>query len=124
MSPALTAITKDNPKYVAGHIDFVIEQIGYKAPRVKWESSEIVANIAAEFPEQAQKAIPLLMINVDDQGTVVKWSAALALTEIAKNNPKTHKQLLPFFREMIGKEENNGVRNIYMKGLTAIEKAK
>lgn len=119
---ALTAITKDNPGFVAGHIDFIIEQIGFKMPRVKWEASEIIANIAKDFPERTERAIPLLLNNIDDEGTVVRWSAALALVAIAKSNSTTHKKLLPFFREVVGKEENNGVRNIYLKGLKAIEK--
>jgi hypothetical protein len=121
---ALTEITKDNPKFIERHIDFIIEQINHKAPRVKWESSEIIANIAREYPDQARKAIPLLLNNINDEGTVVKWSAGYALTEIAKSNPETHKQLLPIFREIIGTEENNGVRNIYLKALKVLEKSR
>jgi hypothetical protein len=121
---AITEITKENPKFIERHIEFIIGQINHKAPRVKWESSQIIANIAGEFPEQAKKAIPLLLNNINDEGTVVKWSAAFALTEIAKNDPGTHKQLLPIFREIISTEENNGVKNIYVKALKVLEKSK
>jgi hypothetical protein len=121
---ALAQITKDNPQYIKEHLDFIIGQINHKAPRVKWESSEIIANITKDFPESAQKAVPLLLKNINDEGTVVRWSAAYALTEIAKSNPKTHKQLLPIFRNIISAEENNGVKNIYLKAMKILEKSK
>jgi hypothetical protein len=121
---ALTEITKGNPKYVESHIEFIIQQINHKAPRVKWESSEIIANIAGTYSEQARKAIPLLLNNINDEGTVVKWSAGYALTEIAKNDLSTHKKLLPVFKEIIETEQNNGVKNIYVKAMKVIEKGK
>jgi hypothetical protein len=121
---ALAHITKDNPKFVADILDFIIDQINHKAPRVKWESSEIIANVAKEYPEKVEGAIPSLIQNTNDEGTVVRWSAAFALTEIAKSNPKTRKQLVPIFEEIVEKEENNGVKNIYLKALKLLAKTK
>jgi len=53
---------------------------------------------------------------------VIKWCAAFALAEIAKHNAKTRKQLLPVFEKIIGNEKNNGVKNVYIKALKAIER--
>jgi hypothetical protein len=121
---ALTEISKEKPKAIEPFIGFIISQINHNAPRVKWESSQVIANMARDYPEQAKRAIPMLLENINDEGTVVKWSAAFALTEIAKSNPETQKQLLPIFREIIGKEENNGVRNIYVKAMKKLEKGR
>ncbi len=119
---ALALISKDHPEYMKGHIQWIVGLINHKAPRVKWESSEIIANISPAFPEEAKKGIPYLMKNVHNEGTVVKWSAAYGLTEIAKYNPKTRKELVPFFEKVIKKETNNGVKNVYLKAMKWIEK--
>ena len=63
-----------------------------------------------------------LLINTKEESTVIRWCAAYGLTEIAKNNPETRKELLPIFSEMIKKEQNNGVKNVYSKALKVIEK--
>lgn len=109
-------VTKENPELTKKYINFVIEYINYeKAPRVRWESSCIIANIAGTFPNEVMKAVPKLLINTTDKGTVVRWSAAFALTEIAKYNPKVANTLVLKFHELIKTEKNNGVRNVYLK---------
>ena len=121
---ALTQITKHDPKFIEPYLEFVIEQIKYKAPRVKWEASEIVANIAKLFPDKAAKAIPNLTENTKDGGTVVRWSAAYGLTEIAKANPKTRQELIPLFEKMVYREKQNGVKNVYVKALKILGESK
>ncbi|MEO0091761.1 MAG: hypothetical protein ABIK61_03520 [candidate division WOR-3 bacterium] len=64
------------------------------------------------------------MQNASDKSTVVRWSVALALTEIAKHNTNGRKQLLPVFEKIIKTEKNNGVKNVYLKTLKTIEKEK
>ena len=120
----LTQITKDNPAFVKDHIDFIISQLTYKAPRVKWEAAETIANISKGYPDKAAKAIPNLLAISEDEGTVVRWSAALALTEIAKNNPETRKELVPYIEKKAVTETQNGVKKIYAKALKAIKKEK
>ena len=96
-------------------------------PRVKWGVPEAIGNMAKDYSDKAAKAIPNLLKNtIDDKinTTVIKWCAALGLAEIAKNNPKTRKQLVPIFEKIIKSEKNNGVKNVYVKALKAIEKEK
>ena len=112
---AIEIVTKDNPEFIISHIEFIIEQLSNKLPRVKWESGRIVANIASRYPSEAVKALEKLLINTKDEGTVVRWSTAFALTEIAKNNPETQKKLIAQFEKIIAKEENKGVKKIYIK---------
>jgi hypothetical protein len=121
---AMTLISKENPRALEDHLEFVAAGVNDKAPRVKWEASEILGNVAREFPEVAAKAIPALLKNAADDGTVVKWSAAFALTEIAKANPKTQAKLIPYFTEAVESEENNAVRKMYENTLKALQKKK
>ena len=116
---ALTYITKDKPQFVKDYIDFIIKQISYKSNRIKWEASEIIANISKLFPDKVVKAIPKFIENNKVGGTVVKWSSANGLVEIAKNNPKTCSELIPYFKKMVKSEINNGIKNIYIKALNS-----
>jgi len=70
-----------------------------------------------------EKAIPNLLENISDykiNTTVIKWRSAFALTEIAKYNSKTRKQLIPVFEKRIQDEKNTGVKNLYVKAIKAI----
>ena len=115
-------VTKDKPEYALPYLDIIIENITYKAPRVKWGTAEAIANISQKFPEKTENAISNLLVNTKDSSTVVRWCAAYALTEIAKNENNLVKRLVPIFKEIIEKEQNNGVKNVYLKALKVIER--
>ena len=115
-------VSKDKPEIVAAYVDDLIEYINYKVPRVKWGIPESIGNISQKFPKEVEKAIPKLLINSKDESTVVRWCAAFALSEIAKNNPKARKGLVPKIEEIVKKEKNNGVKNVYLKALKIINK--
>ncbi|MFZ5433983.1 MAG: hypothetical protein ACOZB3_09450 [Calditrichota bacterium] len=119
---ALTIIAQDNPKSLGTHLDFIIARLGDKPPRVKWEAGEIVGYLAREFPQQVTPAIPALLANTREDGTVVRWSAAFALTEIAKYNSQSHRQLVPFFKKSAD-TETGGVKTLYVKALKQLAKA-
>ncbi len=118
---AIEYVTKEDPEFAKNCLDFIIEQINNKAPRVKWETARIITNTAQKFPDKAKEAVPKLLENTKDKGTVVRWSAAFALTEIAKSNPNLQKELTAKFNEIVKRESNNGVRNIYLKYLKGVE---
>ena len=121
---SLEYASQDSPELVAPYVDFVIEHLEDKAPRVKWECARIIANLALKFSDKTEKAIPALLKNAKDKGTVVRWSVALALGEIAKSNSSIQKTLLPKMKELVKKETNNGVKNVYLKALKVLEKKK
>jgi HEAT repeat protein len=104
------------------YVGILIEYIDYKANRVKWGCPESLGNIANKFPNKVEKAIPKLLKNLNDKSTVVRWCAAYALTEIAKYNSKKQKELTAKFQNLINTEQNNGVKNLYVKALKEIEK--
>jgi len=114
-------VSKDKPEMMIPYIDLLIEYIDYKAPRVKWGCPESIGNIAAKYPQQVEKAIPKLLENLKDKSTVVRWCAAYALTEIAKYNLGRQKDLVAIIQKLIKSEQNNGVRNVYIKALKEIE---
>ena len=118
---AIEYVTKEDPEFAENCFDFVIENINNEAPRVKWETARIIGNVAQKFPDKIKKTVPKLSENTTDKGTVVRWSAAFALTEIAKSNPELQKELTTKFNEIVKKESNNGVRNIYLKYLKDVE---
>ncbi len=113
-------VTKDEPEIAAPYINEMIEYINYKAPRVKWGVPESIGNMAQKFPDEVEDAIPKLLINTRDESTVVRWCAAYALSEIAKNNKKIRSELAPTIEEIVQNENNNGVKNVYLKALKVI----
>lgn len=118
-------VTKSDPALLIPFIDILVNHINYKAPRVKWGIPEAIGNMAKDFPNKTEKAIPFLLQNISDDvqnTTVIRWCASYALTEIAKYNARTRKQLIPVFEKAILEENNNGVRNVYIKALKTIEK--
>jgi hypothetical protein len=118
---AITSMTESNPGIAEPYLDYITGLIADKTPRVKWEASRIIGNVAKSFPEKAAKAMPNLLANAAGEGTVVKWSAAFALTEIAKHNPKTRAKLIPVFEDYAEQEEG-GVQKIYLKALKSLQK--
>lgn len=121
-SEVMEYVTKDHPEFAAPYLDGIIAYINYDAPKVKWETARVVANASQKFPERVAKAVPKLLLNAKDSGTVVRWSAAYALTEIAKHDPKLSMDLVPRFLKIVRKEDNSGVKNVYLKALKQLTK--
>lgn len=119
---ALEFVSQTQPALALPYIATVINSLSDKAPRVKWEAARVIGNIAASFPQQAADATAPLMTNTTDKGTVVRWSTAFALTEIAKHNPDARAALVTEIDRILLKEDNSGVRNVYLKALKAINK--
>lgn len=119
-SDVMKHVTKENPAIAIPYIDELIKYIDYKAPRVKWGIPESIGNMAQKFPEKVEGAIPRLLANTKDGSTVVRWCAAYALSEIAKNNQRIRSELIPKIEEIAKNEKNTGVKNVYLKALKAI----
>ena len=120
----LEHITKNEPELVLPHIQCITRFINNPTPRVKWETSCLIGNMAAKFPDNVFCAAHQLLLNTNDDETVVKWSAAFALTEMAKNSPKARKILVPKFHAIMNRETNSGVKNVYVKTLRYLERRK
>jgi hypothetical protein len=122
---AMKHISAKNSSLLFPYIDILLKYINYDLPRVKWGVPEAIGNMAKDYPDKVIKAIPFLLKNTTDEKvntTVIKWCAAFALSEIAKHNAGSRKQLLPVFEKIINEETNNGVKNVYIKAIKIIEK--
>ena len=116
-------VAAQKPEIFAPYIDILLKYINHPLPRVKWGIPEAIGNLAKDYPDKVAKAIPYLLKNTTDDKintTVIKWCAAFTLTEIAKHNSRTRKELLPIFENLIKTERNNGVRNVYVKAVKII----
>ncbi len=119
---ALEFATKTNPGIAdSACLEFVTGTLKDKAPRIKWESARVIGNIAHRFPGNLDKAISSLLANTEHSGTVVRWSAAFALTEIIKLKTKYNTSLLPAIDAILEREEKNSIKKIY---LTALKKVR
>lgn len=121
---ALEYATKTNPNIAKPYLPCVISCLKDKSPRVKWEASRVIGNAAKVLPKETGEAVSCLLVNTTDKGTVVRWSTAYALTEITKNNNNLRDSLLTKTNEILKKEQNNGVKNVYLKALKLINKQK
>jgi hypothetical protein len=117
---AVESLSRSNHELVAPFIDTLVAMVDYRAPRVKWGMAESIAHLARYYPDRLERAVPALWSNAKGTGTVVRWCAAYALTEIAKYNSKLQGGLLVKFNDVVQTEENNGVRNVYLKALKNI----
>lgn len=121
---AMKHISEQKPEILAPYIDILVEYINYKAPRVKWGVPEAIGNLAKKYPDKVIQAIPYLLQNTVENNmntTVIRWCAAYGLSEIAKHNTKAQKELILRIKEIVKKEKNNGVKNVYLKALKDIE---
>jgi HEAT repeat protein len=96
---------------------FIANTLLEKAPRVKWESAKVIGNIAHLYPNKLDDAIKNLLINTENSGTVVRWSAAFALGEIIKLQTKRNKDLIPAIEAICKREEKNSIIKIYAAAL-------
>jgi hypothetical protein len=120
---AIELATKDEPGLASVEcLKFVTEALLDKTPRIKWESAKVVGNIAHLYPAKLDQAIGNLLNNSEFPGTVVRWSAAFALGEIVKLKSKRNKELIPAIEAIVEREQNNGVRKMYLAALKAVAK--
>lgn len=114
--------TKLNPEIASkSMLHFVTQTLTEKAPRVKWESAKVIGNIAHLYPKQLDEAINHLLINTEHPGTVVRWSAAFALSQIVKLNTPLNNELIPTIKNICEREEKNSIKKIYLDGLKKVK---
>lgn len=83
----------------------------------KRESSRIIGNLCARFPQSLSESMPLLFSNTKDPGTVVRWSAAYALSRIVVLPNYAKSDLYDTLVAIEAKEEEPGVKSQYTKAL-------
>jgi hypothetical protein len=114
---ALESISRQRPAVVVPHVGFIIDHLDDAPPRVRWEASRVVGNLAGANAPGLRSAVPALLRNARNEGTVVRWSAAFALTQLALCDAVLGQELLPRLRELAHRETGGGIRAMYEKAL-------
>lgn len=118
---ALELASRKAPEIIDARLfDWITASLNERSPAIKRESARIVANACHLFSSKLHEAIKLLLKQTDHEGTVVRWSAAFALSHILKLKPVENPSLIPKIQELLQNEINSGVKNQYLKGLKAV----
>ena len=111
-------VTKQKPEFITEkNLHFIIESLSEKAPRIKWESSRVIANTIHLFQNKQVDIIPELLKNTSHEGTVVRWSTALAFASILKTDSPESKRIISGIKIIAEKEEKNSIKKIYRAAL-------
>lgn len=103
--------------------EFLIENLGATAARIKWESARTLANTAQHIPKKLlEKAVGSLLENTEDPGMVVRWSAAGALIKIIQCKTPLNEDLVPALEAIEKREEDKAIKKIYQQGLKKLAK--
>jgi hypothetical protein len=105
-------------------LTFAVKNLQDEAPRVKWESAKVIGNIAHLFKTKLDNAIGGLLINTEDPGTVVRWSAAQALSKILVLKTQHNTALIAAVEAILEREEDNAIKKIYLAGLKKVQHLK
>lgn len=88
----------------------------------KREASRIVGNLAIRYPQAIQDSIPALLENTKAEGTVVRWGSAYALSRIIVLEVYCDTDLYERIVSICESEQENGVKNQYLKALKKIKR--
>lgn len=88
----------------------------------KREASRIVGNLANKYPTKLDSAITALLQNTENDGTVIRWASAYALSRIIIIPQYAKSPLFERISDLCAKENENGVKNQYIKALKKAEK--
>lgn len=122
---SLEFATQSNPALLTTEtLHFVINSLQDKSPRIKWESAKVIGNTIHLFPGEIEHAVGKLLINTEDGGTVVRWSAAFALAKIIKLKAEINNHLVPAAEAIITREEKNSIKKIYLEALKKVKVVK
>ena len=103
---------------------FAIPYIKSENNNCRREASRIVGNMAAQYPDMIEEAISPLLDNSSNEGTVIRWAAAYALSRIITTDRYVQSELYDKLTDISNKEEDNAIRNQYLKALKKASKVR
>lgn len=120
---AIEAITKETPTIFDSKIlTFINDYILSESNPIKRETSRIVGNVAKVYPNQLEKSVALLLENTNNEGTVVRWGSAYALSRIILLPDYINSSLYNTLKHISDMEEDNGVKKQYVNALKKADK--
>lgn len=106
----------------AAYLDWAEKYILSADNSCKREACRIVGNLANQYPAKLENAITALLQNAGDDGTVIRWASAYALSRILVIPSYAKSSLFEKISDLCEKETENGVKNQYIKALKKAEK--
>ena len=106
----------------ADYLDLAEKYILSSDNSCKREASRIVGNLANKFPTKLENAITALLQNAGNDGTVIRWASAYALSRIIMIPHYAKSPLFKQISDLCAKENESGVKNQYIKALKKAEK--
>ena len=103
------------------YLEFAKKYISSKDNSCKREASRIVGNMASQYPQAVRDCIPALLDNVKADGTVIRWGSAYALSRIILLEEYCNSDLYEELVTICDNEQENGVRNQYLKAFKKIK---
>jgi hypothetical protein len=111
---ALELATKSEPTFIDKNcFSFVANCLSSDSPAIKREAARVIANTAENFRKDLKPAIPPLIENAYNDGTVVRWSAATALAAIADVDAKHNELIRSHATSLLEKEVQPSIQKIY-----------
>lgn len=101
----------------ADYLDLAEKYILSSDNSCKREASRIVGNLANKYPTKLDDAIVALLKNTDNEVTVIRWASAYALSRIIVIPQYAKSSLFEQISDLCAREEENGVKNQYIKAL-------
>lgn len=128
MASILEAIEEISNKGLAQlssrYLLFAIPYIKSENNNCRREASRIVGNMAAQYPDMIEEAISPLLDNSSNEGTIIRWAAAYALSRIITTDRYAQSELYDKLTDISNKEEDNAIRNQYLKALKKASKVR
>lgn len=100
---------------------FAVEQLTNSSPAIMRESARLIANLATYHVHDAAEAIPGLLKMSENQGTVVRWSAAQGLSRIFLADENERWELKSTLETIASREEKESIRKIYRRALVDVD---
>lgn len=120
---AVEAMTKENPRrFDSTIVDFMNAYLSNESNPIKRETSRIIGNVAAAYPDHLERSIALLIQNTTNPGTVVRWGSAYALSRILLLPNYVNSSLYDTLNKLSDQEEENGVKKQYLNALKKADK--
>ena len=108
----------------SSYLLFAIPYIKSENNNCRREASRFVGNMAAQYPDMIEEAISPLLDNTADEGTVIRRAAAYALSRIITTDRYAQSELYDKLTDISNKEEDNAIRNQYLKALKKASKVR
>lgn len=104
------------------YLEFAKRYVSSHDNSCKREASRIVGNLAARYPEAVHDIVPALLENTKARGTVVRWGSAYALSRIIVLEEYRGTDLFERLISICESEQENGVKNQYIKALKKVKR--